>query len=458
MVFTTSTLKLDSTTNISVISFSLWKVNSSGGTEVEGRPIQFPSGFLMYNTVELNFLKETPAGGVIVLARNTFTDQLYVGAYDTNINLLWDKVIQRNVQNNFGDEISDLEVMPSGNILFAIKKTNFNGGRLGSDLFGLKSNGDSLFFKQVEGDFLDIEVGAYNTFATAERLLGSLQYEYGLHRAGLRSGTDGSLIKEITAPYYTNIYSYLAYQPLSGEYRLLTYDIDYLANPYPQSPTNLLLYTLDSSLNSKIAIACDKLTMCQRWVKQLFEDKEGGFYYFQNRRFFDSDTNKIVVGRLDSLNEVSWSYAVNQFWRVDFNVQKIIPLDANNFLAVVQRSFGTEIYSLTQNIQSATGPESTFSQKKKSMKVLPEEVGKISRLKLNVAPNPSSNFFTITTKSPGVELINIIVRDVLGRVVERKFNIAPNGNIIIGHRLVAGIYFVELIQGNQIEKLKLIKQ
>lgn len=73
-------------------------------------------------------------------------------------------------------------------------------------------------------------------------------------------------------------------------------------------------------------------------------------------------------------------------------------------------------------------------------------------------PNPSQGFFTITTASSSDQALTITITDVLGRVVERKQNIAANGSLQIGHNLLAGTYFVEVAQGDQKKRLKLIRQ
>jgi hypothetical protein len=73
-------------------------------------------------------------------------------------------------------------------------------------------------------------------------------------------------------------------------------------------------------------------------------------------------------------------------------------------------------------------------------------------------PNPSSNHFSLITKTDRKELITITVTDVMGRVVERRQNVAPNSTIQFGNTYRTGVYFVEVGQGNRKEKLKLIRK
>ncbi len=89
-------------------------------------------------------------------------------------------------------------------------------------------------------------------------------------------------------------------------------------------------------------------------------------------------------------------------------------------------------------------------------KVLVKE--KAGRFSVTATPNPSSSYFTLHTSSNSEEAVNIIVTDAAGRVVIRKDNNPANGIIQIGQRLRGGIYFVEVIQGAEKKRLKLIKE
>jgi Bacterial Ig domain/PA14 domain/Secretion system C-terminal sorting domain/Bacterial protein of unknown function (DUF839) len=79
-------------------------------------------------------------------------------------------------------------------------------------------------------------------------------------------------------------------------------------------------------------------------------------------------------------------------------------------------------------------------------------------LKVKVEQNPAHNYFTIITSSNSDKALTIAVTDAMGRMVESKVNIAANGNIEIGDKLPAGIYFAEFTQGNIKQRIKLVKQ
>src|SRR6185369_11566151 len=80
------------------------------------------------------------------------------------------------------------------------------------------------------------------------------------------------------------------------------------------------------------------------------------------------------------------------------------------------------------------------------------------KLAVSVNRNPSYTDFTLLTKTNSDKPVSFIVTDVLGRVMERKVNVAANTTVQLGSRLQAGIYFVQIIQGNRSQQLKLIKK
>jgi uncharacterized delta-60 repeat protein len=81
-----------------------------------------------------------------------------------------------------------------------------------------------------------------------------------------------------------------------------------------------------------------------------------------------------------------------------------------------------------------------------------------SKLLVRVMPNPSSNFFSILTTSNSIERVQLRVTDVMGRVIEQRENIAANGAITIGHQYRAGIYYIQVMQGNEKILVRCIKR
>ncbi len=81
----------------------------------------------------------------------------------------------------------------------------------------------------------------------------------------------------------------------------------------------------------------------------------------------------------------------------------------------------------------------------------------LSALTVQAMPNPSSNHFTIFTKSSNKQVLNVRVVDALGRLIETKNNIPANGTSRIGNNYRPGIYFVEIIQGSESKRIQIVK-
>jgi hypothetical protein len=81
-----------------------------------------------------------------------------------------------------------------------------------------------------------------------------------------------------------------------------------------------------------------------------------------------------------------------------------------------------------------------------------------TKLTVVAVPNPSADYFTLYTSSNSGQTLSLKIIDATGRVLESRINISANGNLKIGSKLPAGIYFVEVTQGTQKEVLRLVKQ
>ena len=81
----------------------------------------------------------------------------------------------------------------------------------------------------------------------------------------------------------------------------------------------------------------------------------------------------------------------------------------------------------------------------------------VNDLQLQAYPNPANNYFTLVIQSSKQEKIQMKVSDLLGRLVEMKTDILPNTTIELGWKYFAGIYIVEIVQGNERRVVKLIK-
>ena len=80
-----------------------------------------------------------------------------------------------------------------------------------------------------------------------------------------------------------------------------------------------------------------------------------------------------------------------------------------------------------------------------------------SSLSVKASPNPSTDQFTLVIESNSKEPVTLKIADVSGRMVTLKPGIAPNTTLKTGAGLRNGVYFAEVIQGQERKVIKLIK-
>ncbi|MGB5417308.1 HYR domain-containing protein, partial [Algibacter sp.] len=102
-------------------------------------------------------------------------------------------------------------------------------------------------------------------------------------------------------------------------------------------------------------------------------------------------------------------------------------------------------------------PKGKNKSKGEAIKAEPLEAEIFDGLELVSWPNPSDDYFNIKLKSKNtVDKINIHVFDLNGRLISFKTGV-PNRDYKIGASLQAGLYFINVIQGNTSKQVKLIK-
>jgi len=87
-----------------------------------------------------------------------------------------------------------------------------------------------------------------------------------------------------------------------------------------------------------------------------------------------------------------------------------------------------------------------------------KEKNPANELTVTALPNPSRNYFTLTIQNNSKEVFQLRVLDVSGRIIETRNGIVANTTFHIGNNFHAGIYLVEVTQGQRRQILKLIKQ
>ena len=86
-----------------------------------------------------------------------------------------------------------------------------------------------------------------------------------------------------------------------------------------------------------------------------------------------------------------------------------------------------------------------------------EELVNSNNIMLEAYPNPSLAQFTLEPKFPGKSLIQLVVYDGSGRIIEKR-TVNANQRIQLGAAYRPGIYLVECIQGDVRARTKLVKQ
>jgi hypothetical protein len=79
------------------------------------------------------------------------------------------------------------------------------------------------------------------------------------------------------------------------------------------------------------------------------------------------------------------------------------------------------------------------------------------KLDVTAMPNPSTSYFTVVIKGDSRQNATIRIVDVTGRIVEQYQNMKPNSVLKVGDNWKAGMYIVEVIQGQERQVVKLIK-
>ncbi|NTS39498.1 T9SS type A sorting domain-containing protein [Flavisolibacter sp. BT320] len=144
-----------------------------------------------------------------------------------------------------------------------------------------------------------------------------------------------------------------------------------------------------------------------------------------------------------------------------------IIVDAHRVQLRAERLGDGRIYTITVVATDGSGN----STKKSIVVTVPKNMGKNSyptvnkgnhkdgkekELLVSVLSNPSAGNFTLVLQSKSQKRITLRVSDAQGRVVETRSNLGA-GTIQLGSRYKAGVYHVELVQGNDRVTVSLVK-
>jgi hypothetical protein len=87
-----------------------------------------------------------------------------------------------------------------------------------------------------------------------------------------------------------------------------------------------------------------------------------------------------------------------------------------------------------------------------------KEKGLTPVLTVKAMPNPFTTNFTLLLQSVNKSPATISITNAGGQLMERKTNVAANSLLQFGANYKPGIYYVEVVQGNEKAMVKLIKQ
>jgi hypothetical protein len=109
-----------------------------------------------------------------------------------------------------------------------------------------------------------------------------------------------------------------------------------------------------------------------------------------------------------------------------------------------------QIQLTTETVVKTENAQDPAARVKESLPVL-------GKLYASALPNPSSNYFNVVISSNDPTPVTVRILDMSGRVVEVHEKIAATGILRVGSSWRGGIYFAEVMQGDQRKIIRMIK-
>jgi hypothetical protein len=131
-------------------------------------------------------------------------------------------------------------------------------------------------------------------------------------------------------------------------------------------------------------------------------------------------------------------------------------LPGGHFEAPIPGSSLSPFAISADTVAVAASPEFSTAMRS-SMQAAANGQATLNGLKVTASPNPSPDQFHIVLQSKSDAVLSLKVVDLAGRIVEVREGIAANTTLEIGSTWRAGIYFVDVVQGDQKLRLKLVK-
>jgi hypothetical protein len=121
-------------------------------------------------------------------------------------------------------------------------------------------------------------------------------------------------------------------------------------------------------------------------------------------------------------------------------------------------SGGNVIYGTSNTTTSAITSAPAVSRDIR-INTLKEETVTVNKIDAAVYPNPAPAQFNVRVESNNTkDRIHVRVMDATGKVIDAVQNVAPTQTLRLGGLYKPGVYFVEVMQGNDRKVIKVIKQ
>lgn len=394
------------------------------------------------------------------------TDSAYLVKYDKELNTVGQGFISNQQTGGELWRAVGVTALTDGKIVVGYnKKEEPRGPRELTSTLALftcfSSDGNILYTGTAVDPIVTIEKGSDAAFFITYRQL----FE---NSQVLHSSADG---RQLHIVYFLIPHSGLKPEVLTSNFALIPSTQQMIAvtridDSYSyDGPNAYVLYVTDSILTHSVAKKYDNVSFFKGAGLQLIKDREKGMYIMQSLNTAISPYlphDYFGLCRLDSAGNAIWSVKFddpnNEIGGV---VGKMMPLAGNDFIVTVQTPAGPVLYRLSGNNQTLTARTSfTTEEAKKSLKLLSPQlsVGSTEDFSVKVASNPSTNYFSIITKSKSNSPLSIVITDNQGKIIEKLVVKSPNSSFKIGERYRPGFYILRAIQGNKSETIKLIKQ
>jgi uncharacterized repeat protein (TIGR03803 family) len=99
----------------------------------------------------------------------------------------------------------------------------------------------------------------------------------------------------------------------------------------------------------------------------------------------------------------------------------------------------------------------TSAQVTNTTAIRSNDVKGISKLTVTINPNPSTSYFSLSSRSGMSKPLTVNVIDAVGRSVEIFGQVAPNSTLSFGASYANGTYYAEVLQGSERHVIKLVK-